>query len=100
MQWFHLNCLFRLYTKSSTPKNWFNIANFETIKYHDQLDVLNKMKFAFDGKSLEEQQIKQQTDEQWDYIEKLKSLKKKYLVDFLKFNGYFRSLVGKTEYVS
>lgn len=58
------------------------------------------MNYHFDENSPEEKQIKQQTDEQWNYIDKLKSLKKKELKAFLKLNGYFRSLVGKTEYVS
>lgn len=97
MQWFHISCLFGL---MCTPKNWFNIANFEAIKYQDQLDVLRKMNSNFAEDSLEEQQIKQQTDEQWNYIDKLKKLKEKKLQAFLEFNGYFRLLVGETEYVS
>lgn len=96
--WYHVDCMFgNLFT--SAPNNPDEISNFETLRYEDQIYLLDKMGMKVNETSDQETLIKEQSIEYWNFVEKLRLENKKFLKSFLIANGYSGTLRGVSEHV-
>lgn len=84
---------------TSAPNNPDEISNFETLRYEDQIYLLDKMGMKVNETSDQETLIKEQSIEYWNFVEKLRLENKKFLKSFLIANGYSGTLRGVSEHV-
>lgn len=83
--WYHFACIFE---SDYAPKHFNDISNFYLIKYEDQIRIIEKIGNVIDQSSEQEQKIKAQNEELFEFIAKVETLKTSQLQDFLNINRY------------